>query len=559
MEATLKMKEKYLDIMETALSAYSASDMLSYYERVRSDGITEHGYPRLVANIGILISKGRRKELLAFFLDMMNLATECMPRASGRGGNDFSVREIISAILELEATDLVSRERTARWRESLSKIDPLTNYREVPKPDGSYVGNWAAYNAASEYMRVASGLAPDTGFIDSQLESQLRNFDENGMYMDPNAPMLYDVATRVQLASILHFGYTGKHSSEIERMLDKSAELTEMMQSVTGELPFGGRSNQMLFNEAYLAAMMEFYAARYKKRGDLERAARFKAGAALATERILRALGRTPLTHVKNFYPRDEMVGCEPYAYFDKYMITLASFAYLAYTFSDDEIEPSVALAEKGGYTALTSDKFHKFFVNNGGYFLEFDMNPDPHYDAAGLGRIHKSGAPEALVLSVPFAEKPVYKISENNDTPLALSSSRDVGAAYSVAEIGNVNSAIYAYMNVCLDGKIIADEKYTVDEDGVNVIVDTEGETEYSIPAFMFDGSVYTNTTLVKNTLRVYYGGFVAEYSTPDAEILDTGRTYRNRNGVYRLYVARSTQRVSLHVRVYPGLPTDV
>ncbi len=551
------MKEKYLDIMEAALSAYSASDILSYYERVRKEGITEHGYPRLVANIGILIAKGRRKELLALFLDMMNLAAECMPKAKGRGGNDFSVREIVSAIIELEKTDLVSRERTAKWRASLAKIVPVENYREIATPEREYVGNWAAYNAASEYMRCFAGIAEDTGFIDAQLESQLRNFDENGMYRDPNEPMLYDVATRVQLAGMLHFGYAGKYAEKIEEMLDKSAELTEKMQSVTGELPFGGRSNQMLFNEAYLAAMMEYYAAKYK--ADPERASRFKGGAALATGRILRALSKDPLTQVKNCYPRESMFGCEGYAYFDKYMITLASFAYLAYAFADDDITPTKALTEEGGYTAVTSDKFHKFFINNGGYFLEFDMNADPCYDATGLGRIHKSGAPEALCLSVPFAKEPHYEIGEKNDTPLALSSTTQEGISYSVAEVGNVNSAIYAYMNVERDGKIIAAEKYTAAEDGINVIVDTEGDTEYNIPAYMFDGEIYTNTTLVENTLSVYYRGYVVKFSSPDAEIFDTGRTYRNRNGVYRLYKAHSTQRVSLHIEILKGSAIEI
>jgi hypothetical protein len=240
-------------------------------------------------------------------------------------------------------------------------------------------------------------------------------------------------------------------------------------------------------------------------------------------------------------------------------MITLASFAYLAYAFADDSVAPTEALASLGGYTAKTSDRFHKFFINNGGYFLEFDLSADPDYDASGLGRVHKNGAPEALVLSMPFAKCPHYTVNENNDTPLALSSVTLEDAVYSVAEIGNVNSAIYAYMNVECGGKIVAAEKYTVDEDGVNVIVDTDGETEYNIPAFMFDGEMHTNTTLVENTLRVYYRGFVAEYYSPDAEIFDTGMTYRNRNGVYRLYKARSKERVTLHIRVVKGSPIDI
>ncbi len=552
------MKDKYLDIMQAALMPYSASDVLASYEKVKKEGITEHGFPRLAANIGILISKGRRKELLALFLDLMNLVAERMPESSGAAGNDFAVREVISAIAELEKTDLVSKERIAKWRESLARIEPEKNYGELASQDRAHVGNGAAYNAAGEYMRVMAGIAEDTGFIDRQLESLLRNFDENGMYADSGEPMIYDVASRVQFASMLHFGYNGKYAEKMEEVLEKSAELTEKMQSVTGELPFGGRSNQMLFNEAYLAALFEYYASKYKRAGDGERASRFKAAAELAQDRILRAVDREPITHVKNFYPRESMFGCEEYAYFDKYMITLASFSYLAYAFADDEIKPGEAAAQKGGYTAVTGEKFHKFFINNGGYFLQFDLCADASYDASGLGRLHKAGAPEALVLSVPFAENPMYSIGEKNESALALCSVKDKDAALSVAETGNVNSAIYAYINIEKDGKNLSAEKYTVDEDGVNVIVDTEGETEYNIPAFMFDGEIYTNTTLVGKTLRVYYKGWAAEYSSPNAEILDTGRTYRNRNGVYRLYCARSKERVSLKIKVYRASPLD-
>ncbi len=553
------MKERYLDIMQAALLPYSTSDVLALYEKVKKEGVTDHAFPRLVANIGILISKGRRKELLALFLDMMNLVTENIPKAVASEGNDFAVGEIVWAIIELEKTDLVSKERTAKWRESLAKIVPEKNYLEIATPENSYVGSRASHNAASEYMRICSGMAEDTGFVDRQLESQMRNFDENGMYMDQNAPMLYDVVARVRLASLLHFGYAGKYAEKIENMLEKSAELTEQMQSVSGELPFGGRSNQMLFNDAYFAALFEFYAAKYKRSGDMERASRVKAAAVLSTDRILRALDRENLTQIKNFYPRESSFGCESYAYFDKYMITLASCAYLAYAFADDEIEPTEAMAQKGGYTVKTGEAFHKFFVNNGGYFLEFDTAADTSYDATGLGRIHKQGAPEALVLSVPFARDPDYEIGKKNDTPLALSSQRTENSLYEAAEVGNINSSIYAYMNVISGGKIIAAEKYTVDSDGVNVIIDTEETVEYNIPAFMFDGEIYTNTTLVGRTLKVYYKGYAVEYSSPDAEIFDTGRTYRNRNGVYRLYQARSKERVCLKIRVYSAKPTDM
>ena len=57
------MKKRYLDLMETALSAYADAHILRYFNEVKEKGLTEHGFPRLTANIGILIAHGRRADL----------------------------------------------------------------------------------------------------------------------------------------------------------------------------------------------------------------------------------------------------------------------------------------------------------------------------------------------------------------------------------------------------------------------------------------------------------------------------------------------------------------
>ena len=56
------MKTIYIDIMEKALSAYTEERIREYIAEVRRDGLTEHGFPRLGANIGILMAHGRRQE-----------------------------------------------------------------------------------------------------------------------------------------------------------------------------------------------------------------------------------------------------------------------------------------------------------------------------------------------------------------------------------------------------------------------------------------------------------------------------------------------------------------
>ena len=58
----------YLDLMEAAVNAYTPERRVAYIERIERDGITEHGFARLTANIGILVANGRRDELRGEFV-----------------------------------------------------------------------------------------------------------------------------------------------------------------------------------------------------------------------------------------------------------------------------------------------------------------------------------------------------------------------------------------------------------------------------------------------------------------------------------------------------------
>ena len=53
------MKELYLDIMEWSMAAYDDARIRRYVDQVREEGLTEHGFPRLGANMGILMAHGR--------------------------------------------------------------------------------------------------------------------------------------------------------------------------------------------------------------------------------------------------------------------------------------------------------------------------------------------------------------------------------------------------------------------------------------------------------------------------------------------------------------------
>ena len=100
------MNERYLDLMEKTLSAYSDEHIIRFFNDVKVNGFNDQGFARMASNIGILIAYGRRRDLTELFLEMMELCCKTIP--TKKAANDFSVREIISCIWELEKNNAVS-------------------------------------------------------------------------------------------------------------------------------------------------------------------------------------------------------------------------------------------------------------------------------------------------------------------------------------------------------------------------------------------------------------------------------------------------------------------
>jgi len=554
------LKSHYIDVMERVLSAYSDEHIHRYFNDVKENGLTEHGFPRLTANIGILIAHGRRRDLLPVFLEMMEFCCKAIPQV--KAANDFSVREIICCLWEIEKSGVVNCEKTDRWRAYLREIEPTTCYTKYATSVTDTVRNWALFSAVSEYFRVRAGLCDTMEFIELQLEQQLQWFDENGMYMDKldaqkHHPIVYDIVPRGLMALLLNQGYCGKHYDAIDAILKKSALLTLKMQSPTGEIPFGGRSNQFLHNEAWLCILFEFESRRYAKLGNLQMAARFKAATLKALSVMDAWLEKEPIRHIKNRFPTETKYGCEGYAYFDKYMITAASFLYAAYTICDDTI-PADACVNEGASAFATSAHFHKLFLKSGGYGVEFDLNADPHYDANGLGRVHRIGAPSAICMSCPCPEEPSYTV--DIDTPRAFSVCAAIYqngewklAAGDQAEIHLVKleeqkeracAALHTSFNT---GESI-DEQYTVNGQGVSVVLEGCGDIGFALPAFAFDGEIKTEIIAEKQTLTVLYEGWMCRYST-DGRILNLEETAANRNGHYDMYLAAGKNKLRVDI----------
>lgn len=552
------MKERYISLMAKVLTAYSDEHIVAYFERVKREGLTEHGFPRMAANIGILISHGYRKDLLPLFIEMMDFCCHEIPRV--KAANDFSVREIVVCLMEIEAANAVPAERLAQWKEDIASIDPYTCYDKFARTPADRVFNWALFTTVSEYARQSYGLCHSDEFIDIQIPTQLRWFDENGMYRDAlfHAPVYYDLIPRSLFCLLLHFGYNGKYRKEIDDMLRGAELLTLKMQSVTGEIAFGGRSNQFLHNEASIATVFEFAANRYKREGNMVLAGKFKAAAERAVDHLADWLSKTPIYHVKNRFPTETQFGCEVYAYFDKYMISVASMLYNACIICDDDIAPGEF--DTSPMAFKTSEHFNKVFLRAGGYALEFDTDADPHYDASGLGRVHKAGMPSALCMSLPCPAMPKFVVGEH---PVAMSLSPGIFSdnywqfatdayigRYEVLgmEAGE-DSANTSLLCRFFNGKEVKTD-YTVDRSGVTIKASSSDKLAHMLPAFSFDGEVQADIKVSDQQLEIRYQGFVCRYIT-SGKIIDLGEVGYNRNGHYRGFAAMGNKEIEIKIEL--------
>lgn len=551
------MKERYIELMARVLSAYSEEHINRYFQDVKEHGLTEHGFPRLTANIGILIAHGKKTEYLSLFCEMMDFCCQNIPKVR-KAGNEFSVKEIIFCIMELEEKQVLPAQKIAEWKSLLGTIDPYENYKHYAKSPEEEKHNWCCFALVSEYMREYIGVADTEKEVAIQIPTQLRRFDENGMYRDPNEPMVYDLVTRGLFAILLHFGYHGEFFDEINENLRRSGLLTLEMQSVTGEIPYGGRSAQFLNNEPHMAVVLEYEASRYAKEGNLQMAARFKQGVNLALENLEFWLARKPMRHIKNYFPLETSYGCDGYGYFDKYMITVASFLYAAYLICDEEIP--IATEPMPSVAMQTSKYFHKVFLRAGDYFAEIETDANRHYDASGLGRVHKKGAPSTICMSMPATSTPKYTVDREDLFDCSLcpgikqngkwSYGCEEGVSCEALELSHTDAEAHALLQYDFLGEGVVKVDYDVDESGVLISVHGEKELAHLLPAFCFDGTDHPEITYDSNTLTVEYQGWICRYTT-NGKICDLGKIACNRNGHYRIFSAVGEKELTVKIQI--------
>lgn len=191
---------------------------------------------------------------------------------------------------------------------------------------------------------------------------------------------------------------------------------------------------------------------------------------------------------------------------------------------------------------------------------MEFDLDADPHYDANGLGRLHREGAPSAIALSCPCPAEPLYTVDTEKPFAYSLCSAirtnggwrlgAELGCRHEVLAHKTDKDRASATLRCTFDNGRTVTEHYGVSEDGVSITVEGDGEIGYAIPAFFFDGESTPEIIADKGSLTVAYKGWRCRY-TANGTLLDLGKIAANRNGRYRAFLASAQNTLHLKIEI--------
>ena len=577
-------KNLYLDIIEKVVEGYG----FDYFENIIS------GKEPFVICIGLraagalsyLLKNGRKSDWFDMWIKLMDKSCDELHRKPDFAENDLAVKEMMLALKNMKGK--VDEIHYSNWYLKLKAINPYVTYNciHTEAKEDTRMCNMTVYNMAGEYLRESEGMTDTTDYFDRHWPWALSRFDENGMFVDHDYPMLYDLTTRCQISVMLWYGYNGKYKEELDNNLEKAGLMTLMMQSSAFQLPYGGRSNQYLFNEALVASCCEYEAVRHYKKGNIKLAGMFKRCAHMSAVSILRWLNSmNPPKHNKNFFPHDSNFGIDGYGTYLRYMITLANFIGYGYIFADDSIEEYTCPSEIGGYAFEISKELHKVFANCCENSIEIELAADPSHDATGMGRYHKTGMPIELGLSLPFTATNKYKLPDDltkrdiaictgwkasNSQIMYISNFKDkLKTTVKIIE-QNVERVVFSveYSRDETRGckKII--EQFTLDKEGVLIeseLVEAENnEIYFTVPLLLNNGRDITNIKYSKENAAKCSPDCIYEHATVnmgdylysiccDGEIKEDENRYGNRNGIYKLAViSKNDTTLSVKLNLY-------
>jgi len=516
--------------------------------------------PRFVGALAGLILQGHCLDLAENGCRALTVAAEDLFAAeeNSLAGAEFYTKELVLGYLAL--ADKTDQPTVDRWARLLGTFDPEKNYDAVlSKRPADELHNFCTFGLAGEALKARYGLAQNSEFIERHLVTQLSRFNSSGQYRDPDCPMTYDAVARMNLSLVLHSGYEGADASLLDEMLRKGALTMLPCLSSTGEAPYGGRSNQQNFNEATVALICEYESNRYHRLGDGEMAGRFKRTARLATQSVQRWLELEPVRFTKNeFLPELQHGRQKTYGYYAAYSLLIASQFGFAGWLADSGIAETTT-AGVGGQVTRLEEEFHKIFATCGGYHLEIDTCADLHYDATGLGRLHKRGVPSETALSTPIVSSPEYLVSVPT-APRQVAIGPGWWRAGKVEWLSDMSSEIESVEFQRLEEsdervsfRVVThlntlvrtvQETYRLSRSGLEVTCEVGGSPDnvlFQVPLLVTDGNHRAEITSGDRFFKVIYQGHTYRVRCKNTGNVETRRedfSAPNRNGVYEVGV---------------------
>jgi len=553
-------RSAYLDVIEQVVDAYG-TDLLER-QLALEDSVYHCTAFRTCLMLAHLIASGRRPELFPLWQKAGEKSVRALEASQNSAYNDLTLVDLCESFL------LMREHVPARWLTVLRSIDPRTHYRF--QPDDS-TNNMMAYGVVGMYLREKLTGTSCQAHLDTFLPLLLARMDENGMYDDKDHAMLYDLTVRVHLEQLLWYGYDGPWAEQLEQALCRGAEMSLRMQSAAFQIPYGGRSNQFLHNEALQTSLFEYAANRWNRRGNPQKAGMYKRAAHLSLQTLQQYLALPGGSkHIRNRFPQDSVYGIDPYGTFPRYMNALAAFIGCGYLASDDSIAEAPCPAELGGYVTATSNCFGKLFAHAAGQSVEYAIFADPKHEPAGLGRYHKTGVPAELGLSMPFVESPSYRLSREQipfdllgTTPLTGEYADPVPSQTTAISAGIADSSgnrtLLCRQESPLSWIVLEEqpqqvsfqinwpsgtETVTLNEEGLHLSFrlhdPNAGTAFWAVPLLTDNGGELTHITAEDTlaTVRMSNGTYTIR---SDASLTLSDALCGNRNGIYRLLHAES------------------
>ena len=537
--------DDYLDIAE-GIARFFAEHQLESGEVIDPIDELEHQYstPCFALLVALLHKHDRASDLTGYAWNALLAASNaiCQNRAADDYG-DFYLFNLIQAVnifREIYPSDIRIGVVDGRIRKVVAK----DAYRCILTPQRKRLDNWNVIASCGEILREINGLG-NSAFHDSHLEQQLMNFTDDGMYADPNVPMIYDAFPRFFLGVTQQSKYAGRHRDAINVMLERGELMSLLMQSPAGVIPSGGEAKQHTWGDIQLIPVFEIAARRCASRGDYVYAKAFKRGAHLAFASALRWLRPSgEFQIVKNHIQPEHRHGYEAYSHHSQYNLLAATMLTLAADFADDSIDEGPTPCEAGSYT-LDIPAFHKVIANHHGTGIVIDTKADTRYDGTGLLRVHQAGGDPILGpndvpaaddcpmnIGVAWREFPggdwVHLASHGQHT--------DITTRLAASDSTDGTRTITMVYSIPSSGHTIT-ERYELSLTGVSVSIHVDGVVDaltLTYPCHISDGKLSPQTLVEGTVMQTSIDGTMRTFSvtTPGAGPLtmqDEKVAYRN------------------------------